>query len=317
MSNILLVDVFESFLGEIRKHNEDTGQISFDCPACSADKGMPEGDGKGNLELNYNKNVFKCWSCQDINDMHGSIFRLIKRYGNEKTLKNYLLLKPDNEYDFSEKKEIIVTLPKEFIKLSNVNPYDYTAKQALSYLYDRGITDEIIKNFNIGYVNNGKLFNRIIVPSYNRNDKLNYYIARWYSKKYTKLKYINPEAEKQEIIFNEGKLNLDATIYLVEGVFDHLVVPNSIPLLGKYVSPNLLELLHDYAMGYIVIIMDGDAYEDSVRLYKELNFGNLRDRIRLIRCPEDHDPSSINERLGPKGIIKLLMTARQLKDIEL
>jgi hypothetical protein len=50
-------------------------------------------------------------------------------------------------------------------------------------------------------------------------------------KEYNKLKYINPKAEKQEIIFNIGKLNLDATIYLVEGVTDHIVTPNSIPLL--------------------------------------------------------------------------------------
>jgi hypothetical protein len=53
-------------------------------------------------------------------------------------------------------------------------------------------------------------------------------------KRNNKLKYINPKAEKQEIIFNIGKLNLDATIYLVEGVTDHIVTPNSIPLLRLY-----------------------------------------------------------------------------------
>jgi DNA primase len=75
------------------------------------------------------------------------------------------------------------------------------------------------------------LYNRIIIPSYDLNGDLNYFIARWYPKEYNKLKYINPKAEKQEIIFNIGKLNLDATIYLVEGVTDHIVTPNSIPLL--------------------------------------------------------------------------------------
>ena len=44
MRDLLLVNILEGFLGEHRKHNEDTGQISFDCPACSEDKGMPEGD---------------------------------------------------------------------------------------------------------------------------------------------------------------------------------------------------------------------------------------------------------------------------------
>jgi hypothetical protein len=50
--NILLVHILESFLGETRKHNEDTGQIAFDCPVCSG-KGLI--DGKGNLEINYNR----------------------------------------------------------------------------------------------------------------------------------------------------------------------------------------------------------------------------------------------------------------------
>ena len=56
--NTLLVSILESFLGDERKHNEETGQIAFDCPACSAEKNLPDGDGKVNLEINYNKNIF-------------------------------------------------------------------------------------------------------------------------------------------------------------------------------------------------------------------------------------------------------------------
>jgi hypothetical protein len=44
-----------NLLGETRKHNEDTGQIAFDCPVCSGEKGLIDGDGKGNLEINYNR----------------------------------------------------------------------------------------------------------------------------------------------------------------------------------------------------------------------------------------------------------------------
>lgn len=318
MSYFLLVDVLESFLGDHRKHNEDTGQISFDCPACSADKAMPEGDGKGNLEINYNLGKFRCWACHDTNNMHGSVMKLLKRYASPKNIRDYLLVKPDAEevYD-KEHKEIVVTLPEGYKKLSECTSRDYKSDIAKRYLYERGITDEIIKEFNIGYTIRGKYHNRIIIPSYDMSGKLNYFIARWFSKEKTKLKYINPEAEKQEIIFNEGKLNLDATIYLVEGTTDHIVTPNSIPLLGKYISPKLLELLHDYAMGYIVIVLDDDAWEDAKNLYQQLNFGDLRNRIKIVRCPEGYDPSKIYEKLGAKGIVKLLMSARFLKDYEL
>jgi DNA primase len=308
--SIILVSILENFLGEPRKHNEDTSQIAFDCPACSEEKGMIEGDGKGNLEINYNLGIYKCWSCQETNNMHGPVVKLLKRYGSEKNLRDYILFKPDTDLTKAKEHNIVVELPEGYKKLSECTDRDFKYRLALNYLRDRGITDEIIKEFDIGYTYRGKFFNRIIIPSYDIEGKLNYFIARWFSKEKNKLKYLNPVAEKQEIIFNEGKINLDATIYIVEGVTDHIVTPNSIPLLGKYISPKLLELLHDKAMGYIVIVLDDDAKLDSLLLYKQLNFGNLRDRIKICFPPNGHDPSSIFQILGSSGIVKLLKSAR-------
>jgi len=317
MSHLLVVDVLESFLGDNRKLNEDTGQVAFDCPACSADKGMPEGDGKGNLEINYNNGVFKCWSCQDTNNMYGPIIKLLKKYATPKNLRDYLLVKPETELGDKKVEEVVVTLPEGYKELSECTSKDFKANDALQYLRNRGITDDIIKEFNIGYTYKGKFFNRIIIPSYDSTGKLNYFIARWFSKEKTMLKYLNPVAEKQEIIFNERKINFDATIYLVEGATDHIVVYNSIPLLGKFLPSNLLELLHDKAKGYIVILLDGDAYKDAVNLYRELNFGDLRGRIKIIKPPTDYDPSKIHEKLGRKGILKLLRSAHHLSEQEL
>lgn len=315
--NIFLVDILEGFLGEVRKHNEETGQVAFDCPACAADKGLMNGDGKGNLEINYNKGMFKCWSCHEVNNMHGPILKLLKKYGNERIIRDYLLLKPDTDITTAKKDEtIVLTLPEGYKKLSECTSKDYKANLALNYLYDRGITDEIIKDYEIGYTIRGKYFNRIIIPSYDSDGVLNYFIARWFPKEYNKLKYLNPTAEKQEIIFNEGKVNWDATIYLVEGTTDHIVTPNSIPLLGKFVSDKLLDMLHDKAKGLIVIVLDDDAYDDAKILYKKLNFGNLRDRIRICRPPEGYDPSKIFEVLGNKGIIKLLKNAKKLDRLD-
>jgi len=316
--SLLLVDILESFLGEHRKHNEDTGQIAFDCPACAADKGLSDGDGKGNLEINYNRNMFKCWSCADTNNMRGPVVKLLKKYATPKNLRDYLLVKPDAA-DIVEKERlnIEVVLPEGYKKLSECTDRDFKSQQARHYLYERGITDDIIRDFEIGYTYRGQFFNRIIIPSYDIDGKLNYFIARWFSRDYNKLKYINPTAEKQEIVFNEHRINWDATIYLVEGVTDHIVTPNSIPLLGKYVSPMLLDLLYTKASCNIVIVLDDDAWEDAINLYRELNFGELRGRIRVCRPPIGYDPSKIFEKIGSKGIIKLLKSARKLTESEL
>lgn len=313
----ILVGIFQSFLGEPRKHNEDTGQVSFDCPACSAEKSMIEGDGKGNLEINYNKGVFKCWSCQDTNNMHGPITKLIKRYGSKTNARDYLLLKPDLDGSKSKKVIQLLKLPDGYKRLTICTEKDYKYGLVMSYLRSRGITKEIINEFDIGYTTSGKFYNRIIIPSMDSDKSLNYFIARWFPKEYNKIKYLNPDAEKQEIVFNEGRVNWDATIYIVEGATDHIVTPNSIPLLGKYISRKLFELIYEKASGFIVIVLDDDAYEDAKLLYKKLNVGDLKGRIRVARPPIGYDPSKIYEKMGNKGITLLLRGATKLSEDEL
>jgi len=309
-----LTSIFESFLGEPRKHNEETGQIAFDCPACSAEKGLYQGDGKGNLEINYNKGVYKCWVCNETNNMYGHLDNLVKKYANKTQIREYDLFKPEFSNNTQHNHEkIVIRLPEGYKKLSECTSNDYKADLAKKYLYDRGIGDDIIKEYNIGYTIVGDYKNRIIIPSYDADDNLNFFIARWFLKKKTKVKYLNPHVEKSEIIFNENKVNWDATIYLVEGTTDHIVIPNSIPLLGKFISSKLLNTLHEKAKAFIVVLLDSDAYEDAERLYWNLNSGDLRGRIKICVPPEGHDPSSVYQYLGAKGIVKLLMSSHQLK----
>lgn len=309
----MIVKIFESFLGDQKKHNEDKCQVSFDCPACAADKMLDGGDGKGKLEINYRKGVFKCWVCSYKNNMHGPIEKLIKRYGTKINLRDYILLKPESNYtkESYEEKDISVALPSEFISLSKCSKFEPKYYFADKYLKERGITDEIIKEFNIGYAHEGKYKNRIIIPSYDEFGDVNFFVSRSFSD-WTKPKYLNPDVEKQYVIFNHNKINFDATIYLVEGAFDHIVTPNSIPLLGKTLTHKLKHLLLDNAKADIVILLDDDAYDDAISIYKELDFGELRGRVKICKPPFGHDSSSIFQRLGKKGIIKLLKSSRRL-----
>ena len=49
----VLVELLSDVLGNPKQHYESKGQISFDCPVCAEEKGLENGDGKGNLEINY------------------------------------------------------------------------------------------------------------------------------------------------------------------------------------------------------------------------------------------------------------------------
>jgi DNA primase len=309
----MIVKIFESFLGEPKKHNEDKSQVSFDCPACAADKMLDVGDGKGKLEINYRKGVFKCWVCSYKNNMHGPIEKLIKRYGTKINLRDYTLLKPESNYtkESYEEKDVSVVLPKEFIVLSKCSKFEPKYYFVDKYLKERGITDEIIEEYNIGYAHEGKYKNRVIIPSYDEFGDVNFFVSRSFSD-WTKPKYLNPDVEKQYVVFNHNKINFDATIYLVEGVFDHIVTPNSIPLLGKILSHKIKHLLLESAKADIVVLLDDDAYEDAISIYKELDFGELRGRVKICKPPYGHDSSSIFQRLGKRGIIKLLKSSRRL-----
>ncbi len=308
----LIVEILEGILGESKNHYENKGQISFDCPVCSNQlKGLDKGDGKGNLEVNYGYHVYKCWACSETHDTHGTLYKLIKTYGTKGDLKKYRLVNPNIEIKKKEVKEI-KGLPKEFIPLSEENgSYEY--KKAVEYLTKRNIGMDIIEKYNIGYCEQGDYSHRVVFPSYDIHNDINYFLGRSYEK-YSKLKYKNPEIPKTEIIFNEGKVNWDSNIYIVEGVFDHIVVPNSIPMLGKVMSDDLFSKLVKNAECKVIILLDSDAYLDALNLYKKLNSTKLYNRVYIVKLPNGYDISDVNQKLGKKGVMNVLSTAKKIRE---
>jgi DNA primase len=159
---------------------------------------------------------------------------------------------------------------------------------------------------------------RIIIPSYDAYGELNYWVGRNYLP-LDRIKYDNPKVEKRDIIFNEEKVQWDADITLVEGAFDHIVVPNSIPLLGKALDTDykLYWELVTRANANINIFLDADAFQTVKQVYKLLNHGRLYDRIRYIPVGGDEDPSSLFEKGGYKAIVEHLRNARQIDEVYL
>ena len=143
--NEVLVDMLRDLFGKEKHYYASKGQISFNCPYCD------DGKNKGNLEINYKYGVYKCWVCAETHDTHGSIYKLIKKYGTPKLLKKYLLLKPEDDESLGKRVYKKVRLPKEFIPFKNASmglkltPY---YKQAYNYIKSRNITDEMCDKFN-------------------------------------------------------------------------------------------------------------------------------------------------------------------------
>lgn len=232
----------------------------------------PSCNQKQKLSVNIDKNVWKCWTC----DLRGNnIKRLVRRYGS--FLQKQEWNKISGEIDLSVsldsffnteveiEQEAVIKLPKDFISLTN-KKLPLSSLDARRYLASRGITKEDILKWRIGYARTGECANRIIVPSFNKDGNINYYVARTYVDAWDT--YNNPNVSK-DLVFNELYVDWKNDLTLVEGVFDAIKAGNSIPLLGSSLredSKLFQEILrHDTP---IYIALDPDVEKKAFQLIK-------------------------------------------------
>ena len=286
----VLVELLRDVLGHEKQHYESKGQISFDCPVCAEEKGLDKGDGKGNLEINYSKHVYKCWSCGETLGTQGPLGKLFDKHATKSQKKVYNLIKPD-ELKQEEAKRPKLKLPQGYTTFEDSNPRFIPHIEAYRYLQSRSITDELIKKYKIGYTVTGDFAYRIIVPSFNKEGTLNYFVARSWVK--GRIKYKNPTAEKDQIIFNEGLIDWNKDIHICEGAFDAFFLDNSIIMLGKKMSDLLFSTIYEKANGNIIICLDEDAWTDALKLYHTLNGGRLYNKIKIIKPPKNMDVADL------------------------
>jgi DNA primase len=247
---------------------------------------------KKKLQINLKTQQWHCWVC----DAKGKrIQRLLKRLNvNTHKLKKIYEIYGDDYLVYSnetEDEKIELRLPSEFKSLLKVpDGKIITAyKQALKYAKDRGITKEDITRYNIGYCDSGMYSNRIIIPSYDMDNRLNYFIARSVFAE-EKFKYKNPPVSKNVIMF-ENQINWNEPITLVEGVFDAIAVKrNSIPILGKFVPKKLNEAIFKNGVKSINILLDEDAQGQA--LHYTMQFQNQGITTKNIK-PTDKDAADM------------------------
>jgi hypothetical protein len=308
--------IVEKIFTDVKGLN-DSEQIQVNCPRCQEREGLMYPDGKYNLEINTAKRVFRCWKCEEPR-FSGSLGKLIRLFGTKvdyELYKSYASIFQDYSYSEEGEEEIInVSLPSEMISFANMNGSDPDHFEAYNYLVnDRMIPRDTILKYRLGFCLEGRYANRIIVPSYDEFGDVNYFVARAY-KSGMKPPYMNPKVDKMKIIFNEGLINWDSTIYLVEGAFEFLSFPvNVIPLLGKDLSTPLFYKLKERKPN-IVILLDPDAYKTAIQLFFKLQtiYVGAEERVKIVKLPTMEDLDELRKRAGKKELLKALYGARGL-----
>ncbi len=277
-----IIQLFDKYIGPSKalKKNEH----AYHCPFCHHHKQK--------LQINDKTYKFHCWTC----NAGGNLIYLGKRIGMSDLDLSDLVGRCGIDEEIQKKlkedwsgsiKELLdkitaeqieeeventsqLFLPSEFksaleLRFDKKNPIE---AHAIKYLKDRGITKKHIIRYNIGFCAKGLYAGRVIIPSYDSRNQLNYFIARSIFPD-EKQKYKNPPVSKDVIVF-ANQIDWKQPITLCEGVFDAIALKrNAIPLLGKFVQKTLMGALKNTNPD-VYICLDNDAQEDALVLYDKI-----------------------------------------------
>ena len=257
-------------------------ELAFYCPFCNHHKQK--------LQVNTETQKWHCWTC---NSGGKKLTSLLKKLDvDRKTISIIREIYGDSNYNpqlEDADTKVYIQLPKEFVSLSeSPKGFNPEYKHAMFYLTQRGIGMKEIVKYNIGYCKEGLYSRRVIIPSYDLNGQLNYFISRSY---YTeeKMKYKNPPISKNIIAF-ESQINWNEPIILCEGVFDAITIKrNAIPLLGKFPSKQLVEKIFMSGVTDIIISLDNDAINEALKAADYFRKQGIHVKMMYLRDKDASD----------------------------
>jgi len=260
------------------------GNYAYHCPLCHHTK--PK------LEINMSENPkgenpWHCWVCDKKGKKLYQLFKSIEVPPNVMSELRTIVKYIGSETKFQVEEKL--ALPKEFQLLDNIHPSNITARHAAAYLKSRGITEDDILKYGIGYCEGGRYANMIIIPSYDVKGILNYFTGRSFQKE-PSVKYRNPSVSRDIVPF-ELFINWDLPLILCEGPFDAISIKrNVIPLLGKNIQSNLMKKIVMSSVEKIYIALDRDAQKQALNFCEKLM--NEGKEVYLVDM-QDKDPSEM------------------------
>lgn len=288
-----IVSILNSILGTSKPYAR--GEYYYYCPFCH--------HYNPKLAVNIHKKKWQCWKC---GARGGTLLSLLRKLDVPRDqIKELARLLQDElpKYKEDDDSTAVLTLPHEFKPLYE-SPKSIEAHHALSYLHKRGVSDEDILKYQIGYCEEGKYQNRVIIPSYDNIGKLNFFVGRDYYGT-SSLPYLIPSISKNIIGF-DFYINWRHPIVLTEGVFDAMAVKrNGLPLFGKTVPKKVQEKIIKEGVKDVYLALDDDALRETLKIAERF----LKEGINVYVLElNGKDPSAI----GFEMVQELIRNAKPL-----
>lgn len=254
--------------GESKLQNDEL-ELTVRCPKC----GKP---GKKKMCIRLDTDLYHCWVC----NLRGrNVAKLIAMKKPSEVSEYNRKFKPAGISEISIKnipEFDPVVLPENY-RLIMESPRDPDALAIKKYAHSRGISDEMLWRFRVGFSDEWKLRRRLIIPSFDKEGNLNYWVARSIDRD-PYIKYVNSQAPKVAIIFNEIDIDWTQPVHLVEGPLDLIkcINLNATCLLGSSLTENSV-LFYELALNNskIILSLDPDARKKQDKIADMLKSYNL------------------------------------------
>ncbi len=324
----------------LKKARRSVGANKHACPFCWSGTGK-----SGTSAFSIKEITYSCAKCEERGDIYtlaARLYGLDIRSDFPKVFKHVcedLGVYMDGNDNCNIKKEntaIVYSKPISIEETSESVKADYTDyinqcvsnlennDEAKNYLRERGLTEDTINKFRLGYdarcyfPTAQKSLSAIVIP-YNRENS--YYICRAIEEKHF---YKPPSSQSgSEKLFNSEVVDKSEAVFVVEGVFDALSIKQlgfrSIATCGSGRS-NVIEYVKTLkGKPTLILVPDRDVAgkEATERIVAELKENNIPFTVDNI--PERLGCKDVNEALlqDKNALSKALNQALLLKDIKI
>lgn len=297
-----LVEYLDSRLGV---HVGSSPELVWFCPVCIDRLGSESN--KQKLHVNVAKGVGHCWRCEfgfrNILDLFRKLNDGKLRMEEVEIVRREIRLPSTKAADSvrtllfpkAERVDTLqsVPLPTEMVSLTE-DGNSPMAQQALRYLRARGVANELIERYQIGYCFSGRYAGYLVFPVVQEGEQV-YFTTRFAGKVLDGRKSNNPpKAEgfhsKATCLLNYDRCVGRQRVAIVEGPFDMMAWGTAVALMGKAMSDDQLHLIDKLVVAgtqEIVVSLDSDAGKFAQAIYEKL-LGRVP-KVSMLVLP-DGDP---------------------------
>ena len=281
--------LIEACFGKV-KVDSSSKNASVACPVC---KHKGKITNKRKLSIVIDTGVYHCWVCEAKGRNIGS---LGLKYSDQQDaaieLKRCYKSEDSTSHEEAKAELEKVFLPKDFSLLCD-NMDRITNRRYINYLLRRGFTKAQIAQYRVGVSSEFGFKDRVIFPSFDSHQNLNYFIARSIDKN-ERRRYKNCSHPRKNLIFREFDLDFSSHLILTEGVFDLINCPeNSTCVLGSWLDERYL-LFQKIVKNRtpVTICFDPDAQHKAIKVAKNLHEYCVDVKISLHKGKDFGDMSS-------------------------